>query len=114
MTHVPSGLLGHPQDTSHLARGDPILGVYEHPEGRQPLIQAQLAILKDRPHLDRELLFAHATVGQPTLAPKPTYLGSRAMGASYPTIGPAGAHHEGVATVWIREVTDGFKLGTWE
>src|ERR1039458_8897941 len=53
MQHEPSGLLRNAKITVNLVRGNPILAVNQHPEGRQPLLQGDRRILEDRELLDR-------------------------------------------------------------
>jgi hypothetical protein len=60
--HEPRGLLGHTQSPSDFVGADAVLGIGEKPNSGKPLIQSKRRVLKDRPHLDRELLTADAAL----------------------------------------------------
>ena len=55
LEHEPRGFLRHADGSVNLPRADTILAVGNLPDGRQPLIQAERAILEDGTGLEREL-----------------------------------------------------------
>jgi hypothetical protein len=58
MHHVPSRLLCDSQSAANFIGTDSVLGIDDQPNADHPLIHAQRGVLKDRPYLDGELLFA--------------------------------------------------------
>src|SRR5260370_40212408 len=59
--HEPSRLLSEAKSASHFVGANPVLGIHNQPNGNHPLIHAERGILKDRAHLDSELLLAVLT-----------------------------------------------------
>lgn len=60
--HEPRGFLSNAQATRHFVGADAVLAVGQHPDSGKPLVQSKRRVLKDRPHLDRELLPADAAL----------------------------------------------------
>ena len=58
MKHEPCRLLRDSERPVKLVRANAILAVADHPDRYEPLVQAKSGVLKDRAHLDRELLLA--------------------------------------------------------
>src|SRR5437763_624328 len=60
--HMPSRVLLDAQAPRNLTGRGAVLRVADHPHRRQPLVQAEFAILEYRTDLDRELLAAALTL----------------------------------------------------
>src|ERR1700687_4638508 len=56
LQHEPSRLLCYTECAMNLIGADPVLTVHQQPNGGQPLFKWDRGILKDRAHLERELL----------------------------------------------------------
>jgi hypothetical protein len=61
MQHEPGGFLGHAKAASDLIRGHAILGIHNHPNSAEPLIQLDRTILKDGSDLHAVLFLAALT-----------------------------------------------------
>jgi hypothetical protein len=102
--HKPCGLLSDAERTGHLIGRDPVLAVDHHPQGGQPLVQAERRVLEDRPDLDGELFFASLALPQAPSAEEGMLTGAT-TGAGYP-VGPAQVSDESKADIRIREEPD--------
>jgi hypothetical protein len=105
--HEPRRLLSNAERPAKFVRADPVLGVSSKPHGREPLVESECGVLKDRPEFDRELALARLAFpdtpsGQVGVLDTGT---ARANGLAVPTeIGDKlGANIE------VREVADRFK-----
>src|SRR5688572_4732189 len=105
--HEPRGFLGDVEGPAHFVGADPILGVGNQPQGREPLVQPERGILEDRADLDGELLAAGlcAALPDPPGRQKAGIVGP-AMGAFH-AIGPAESSQEPDGVVGVREVDNG-------
>src|SRR5262249_1695814 len=63
--HEPSGLLSNTERPRKLARANTVLSIDDHPSCREPFVESQRAILKDRSDLDGKLLPAVFAVPNP-------------------------------------------------
>jgi len=104
---VPSGFLSDANRPCQLATADTILSIGDCPHGNEPLVQAERRILKDRPDLDGELMFAGATLEHPARADD-AHIVRFAVRARHDAIGPFDLGHEGVAHVQIGVMLYGF------
>src|SRR5437660_1375833 len=111
MVHEPSRLLRDAEIASHLVRTDAVLAIRDYPNRGKPLVQAEPAILKDRPDLGRKLsprmfLFAFPHAARADEANVRTATGW-AMHARW----PAQAHHHFVSHARISKVLDRLDKG---
>ena len=104
MEHEPSGLLGDPERSPQLVRGDPVLRVGRKPHGRQPLVEAQRRVLEDRPDLDAELFLTALALPDPARL-EVGVLSSLAARANR-AVRPAEVGYQVDAYIPIREVPD--------
>lgn len=105
MQHEPRGLLCDPKSTGKLARGDAILGVANHPEGGQPLVQTERAFLEYGADLHGGLHLTGAAAVQATFRHEHGVAGIAARACDL-AVRPANRHHEVERVVRIREVLD--------
>jgi len=105
MQHEPCGFLCHTERAAKLARTDSVLGIQDHPEGGQPLIQPEGTVLEDRADLDGELLLAIAAPIQPASGHQ-NRIGRLAPRTADLAIGPSNRGHELQRAVIVGEVFD--------
>ena len=111
--HEPCGFLSDPDRAGHFVRTDSILTVGDHPNGSQPLVEANRRILKDSPDLSRELPLGMDTLALPlSLIGEETGILATASRA-HDAVRPAQADHIGQRVSGIREVFDCFFECSW-
>jgi hypothetical protein len=67
MQHEPRGFLGDADILGELGAGDALLVRRDEVDRHEPLVQPDLAVLEDRPDLDREPLAAVAALVRPVI-----------------------------------------------
>ena len=113
LKHEPSRLLGNSHSPVNLPGRNAVLAVSNKPDNRQPLIQTQGRIFKDRSGLERELTLGMMTATLP--APRSeikshsriTTCGAR--NAERPSF----RNHVGNAVIRVRKVSDCFFKRAW-
>src|SRR6266446_2319685 len=55
MQHEPRGFLCHSDCAMNFPRANPVLTVHQHPQRREPFVESDRRVLKDRARLKREL-----------------------------------------------------------
>lgn len=109
--HEPRRLLRDPEGAGHFVGRNPVLVVHDHPDGGEPLVEADRRIFKDGADLDGELA---ALVRLPAL---PAALVAEERDVPTPahrtgdTVRPAELSEEVQADIGIAEVADGFDQG---
>ena len=104
--HEPSSRLRDAERPPQFVRADAVLGIDERPDRREPLVQADGAILEDRSELHREL--------PSTVAALPDAAGleeagiSRVTGRTGDAVRPTQRDEEGERHVFVCEVMDRF------
>ena len=107
MEHEPRSLLRHTKRAVKFRRRDAVLAVQEHPDCREPLLQGDRRVLKDRASLQREARFRVLRIALPdAILGKVADLFRTAFRALYLAIRPAQIHHELAAGFEFREVQD--------
>lgn len=110
MHHEPGGFLGDAKTTSDLIGRNAILGIGQHPERKEPIIQLNRTILEDGPYLGAVLLPAQfALIDRPRLHIA-VFMGSAAWTSR--TLRPTQGTQQILAPLLIREVLNGF-LKRW-
>lgn len=102
MHHEPGGFLGDAEAAGDLIGTHPVLGVNNHPNGTEPLIELDGAVLEDRPDFDTVLFPAGLTFPHRASLEEPRFAGPTAW-ASRP-LRPAQGHDEIEAALWISKV----------
>ena len=110
MSHEPGGLLRDAEITGDLVGADAVLAVHDQPQGGEPLLQGDGAVLEDGPDLGRELLLAGPALPEPPGRQEGS-LRRLAARAGHGAIGPAQLDHERQAGVGIGEELDGVQEG---
>jgi hypothetical protein len=104
--HEPRGFLGDADGAMDFVGANAVLVVGNHPNGSQPLIEANGAVLKDRTDLHGEL--ASGVLGlalpNPTGGDKPDIRTS--AGGAYNAVWPTQIDHEVKANIGIGEVAN--------
>jgi hypothetical protein len=112
--HEPGGLLSDADGPMYFVGTDAVLGVGNHPDGGQPFVQSDGAILENGPGLDRKLPPRVLAPAFPNSAGMDEpYIVTTTGGASNHAIRPSDVNHEVQANVGIGEVADGFNQGSW-
>ena len=109
--HEPSRFLRHTDRPMDFVGGNPILAVGQHPDRGEPLIQAERAVLENRPALRRELLADMRALAFPQAAglDEPDISASTLWAVH--AIRPAKLNHRRKRHIRVREVLDGFHEG---
>src|SRR5439155_2093351 len=113
MQHEPRGLLRHVDVAGDFVAADAVLAVDEHPQRRQPLVQADRAVLENRPDLHGELLFAAPAFPQRASAHPVGRFGSGATARAFGAVRPPERGDERNAGFDIGEVFDRAEQGVW-
>lgn len=84
LEHEPSGLLSDAETAPDFIAADAVLAVGQHPHRREPFVESNGRVFKDRTHFNRELLLAiQAFPHQPRLEerqpPPQTFRAERAV-----------------------------------
>ncbi len=109
--HEPRRLLRDPDGAVDLVGGHAVLAVGDHPDRDEPLVQAERAVLEDRPDLGGELAAGVDRLALPHPAGlDEAHVRGAARRAAH-TLGPAKADHRGQRHVGVREVADGVREG---
>ena len=110
--HEPSCFLSNAERPRQFARANAVLCVHDQPSSRQPLVQAQRRIFKDRSDLHAELLFASATIPDAAGKHQIADLSRTATGARN-TLGPTHLSQKIVTSFRVGKVADcaGQRLG---
>ncbi len=108
VVHVPSRLLGDAERPRHFIGADAVLAVGDHPNGDEPLIERQRAILKDRPDLRRELLAGVLFLALPKAARRDVANVRAATGRARNAVRPAKLDHVLKGYVRVCKVPNGF------
>jgi hypothetical protein len=107
LQHKPCRLLSYSNRAVNLHAGHAVLAINQHPKCRHPLIQSNRRVLKDRIHLERELLVA--ATAKPKLPSLNKVVFARvAARANDLAIRPAKLHGIVKGAVGIGEINDGF------
>jgi hypothetical protein len=111
--HEPCGFLSDTDGAMDFVGANAVLGIGNHPDSSQPLIQSNRAILKDGSHLDGELPLSVFLFALPKTASRDEPdINTAASGAGY-SIRPAEFDHEVKADIRVREVLDSFNKSSW-
>jgi len=106
--HVPCAFLSDAERTRHLVTGHAVLGVRHQPHCRQPLVQTNSRVLKDRSDLDGKLALGVAGLALPYAARRNVFHCVRtARRALDHTVGPTAGDQESNAVIGIGVVNDG-------
>jgi hypothetical protein len=111
MTHEPSCLLSHTDSAVKLPGAIAVLTVGNHPGSREPFVQSDRRVLKDRPNLDGELPLG--VLGRTLPAPMlrlVMHFSIAATRARY-TIWPSPRDQVVNAVLWIGEIHDSLLKG---
>lgn len=103
MQHKPRGFLCDTESAGKLTRTNAVLGVANHPEGGQPLVQTKGAFLENGADLHRRLFLTRAATVEPSFSHEHR-VRRLAAGASHLAIGPANRGHEFKRPVVVSEV----------
>lgn len=106
MNHEPSGLLSNADSAMDFIRTDAVLTVRQHPDRRQPLIQAKRRIFKDRSNFDGELTARVRALALPLALLRQKANVSAPACRTDNTVRPASRHKVVKAVVSIREEDD--------
>ena len=93
--HAPSRLVGHPELTLELQRGDAVFLLGEQIHGQEPDGQRQLAVGKDRSRGERGLVAAVSALQQSARRNRAVPLGVAALRADEPVRPALGEQHRG-------------------
>jgi hypothetical protein len=106
MVHEPRSLLRDAKRAGDLVTANAVFAVHDHPHSREPLVEAQGAILENGSNLDRELtaLVCALTLPLPLLRQKCHVCA--ATGWADNAVGPSAGHKIVKAILRIREIND--------
>ena len=110
----PSRLLGYAKTAMDFIRTDSVLRADDHPDGSQPLVEADRRIFHDRSELDREHLFALFVLALPCSAGRYIGILVRATARATDTIRPAQRDHKVERVVRVVEINDCLLKRSWE
>jgi hypothetical protein len=98
----------------NLIRANAVFAIYQQPNRRKPLLQCDRRILKNRSHLQGELLawVSAAAAVEPRFFKVGNFI-SAALWAAHLAIGPANCDHELAAVLEVTEVLNGFLECLW-
>ena len=108
MQHEPCGLLGDAHGAVNLPGRDAVLHRSNHPNNREPLVEANWRILKNRADFDGELLLVVLAFALPTALIGEVANILRSTGGAHDAIRPALRSEVVLAVVQIGEVYDRF------
>jgi hypothetical protein len=111
LKHEPRGLLRDANRAVQFPGRDAILAVGDHPDGREPLVESERRVLKDRPGLQRELPVRVPGLALPTVAGRVEVDGLGPARRAGDAVRPATGHHVLPAVVGAGEVLDGGTQG---
>jgi len=115
MQHEPSGLLSDAQCPAKLVGTDSVLAVCDRPDGHEPLVETERAILEDCPDLVRELALASPRIA---LQLRSTFDRCNRLATAFRTddlaIWPLQITHTFVAACWIGKVSNGIDQSFWK
>lgn len=111
LKHEPRGFLSDANGAVNFVGADPVLGIGDHPDSGEPLVQPDGATLKDGSNLDRELTPRVLALAFPHLPGRNLSHISPSAGGANNAIRPAEIDHESVADFRVREVPDCFDEG---
>lgn len=109
LQHEPCAFLSDAEGAMHLVTTDSIFCVHQKPHGGKPLLQRDWRVLKNRTHLEGELLFWVVAVA--AIHSRFFEIGhflAAAIGTADDTVRPADFDHESAAILVISEVLDSF------
>lgn len=109
--HEPCSLLGDAEGAGNLVGTDAVFAIDHHPQRREPLVQADRAVLEDGAHLDGELLLAGFAL--PQMAGFQERMLHASADRADGTFGPPERRNEVQADVRIGEVSNGLDQGSW-
>ncbi len=107
MKHEPCGFLSDAKSAAHFIRTDSVLAVGNHPNRDEPLVERERGILKDSPHLARELFAGVVCLALPHAPRRDEANLFAPTSGALDAIGPAALNHEVETVVGIGVVEDG-------
>jgi len=111
--HEPSGFLSNANGSVYLVGANAVLGIGNHPDGSQPLVQSNGTILEDSPYLDRELPPRMLVLALPKATGGDESHFITATSRAGNTIRPSEIHYKVQAHIGVRKVLDGFYQCLW-
>jgi hypothetical protein len=113
--HEPRGFLGHVQRPCDLAGANAVLAIENEPHRRQPLVQTERRVFKDRSNLDGELPFRMSCAALPAqlILKETDFIGT--AGRTHNAVLPLRPTSDKVvqAVLLIREIQDRFLQALW-
>src|SRR6266404_6850883 len=111
LKHEPRGFLSYPNRTVKLVRANTVFAVGSKPHCREPLIQTDWRIFKDRSYFCRKLLLWMNSLALPNFGVFKKRHALRTATRTAHAIRPANLFKELKSVLWIAEIRDCFEQG---